>query len=168
MERFPSASVDGAVAIKNQRTRPLKTNPEFNVLVEDCSNGIIFKNFFSFDRWETIKKNLKKAYKAIKSSTTPTDGEEYTSTQLRPLTEIYKNLQVVEFEWFPMVRLNRPLQRHFSRHFLTCHLNKLFGWKYLYPLSPALSSRFPLNTVDIKSTIVSYRFWYNWVSFDRF
>lgn len=63
----------------------MKTNPEFNVLVEDSTHVIIFKNFFSFDRWETIKKNLKKAYTTIKSRTTPPDGDEYSSTQLRPI-----------------------------------------------------------------------------------
>lgn len=63
----------------------MKTNPEFNVLVEDCPKGIVFKNIFSFGRWESIKKDLKKAYKTIKSRTTPPDGEEYSSSQLRQI-----------------------------------------------------------------------------------
>ena len=75
-----------------------------------------------------------------------------------PLTEIYKNLQAVEFEWFPIVRLNRPSQRHFSRHFLTCHLGKLFGRKYLYPLSP-VSSRYPLNTVEVRRNLIFFALW---------
>lgn len=70
---------------RNSRTDTMKANPEFNVLVQDSNHGIIFKNVFSFGRWEAIKKVLTKAYKTIKTLTTPPDGEEYSSSQLRPI-----------------------------------------------------------------------------------
>lgn len=111
------------VAIKNQRTSPMKTNPEFNVLVEDCSNGIVFKNFFSFGRWESIKKDLKKAYKTIKSRTTPPDGEEYTSTQLRPIfnelvdREVFLNPPTFHKDTYIHDYLSAILKRKCQYHF---------------------------------------------------
>ena len=56
-----------------------------------------------------------------------------------------------------MVCLNKPSQRHFSRHFFTFHLGSSpFGMKYLYSLSPALTSRFPLNTVEVRRNLMFF------------
>ena len=59
-----------------------------------------------------------------------------------------------------MVCLNKPSQRHFSRNFFTRHLGKFpFGMKYLYSLSPARTSRFPLNTVEVRRNLMFLAEW---------